>query len=141
MPIKLEVVREDRIALSGQTEPDFPIPMLSRSDMYAEKLLANTDRWADRSTHNRDLIDLGMMVYHWGAIPPEAWLKAAEAYGDSVERRLQRRTTSNGHGRPLEQATQNGAGHSHLRGGCPRDRRPCCHNSVIDASECLESAY
>lgn len=61
MPIKLEVVRKDRIALSGQTQPDFPIPVLSR-------------------------IDLGMMVYHWGAIPPEAWLKAEAAYGDSVKR-------------------------------------------------------
>ena len=49
VPIKLEVVREDRIPLSGQTEPDFPIPMLSQIDMYAEKLLANTDRWADRT--------------------------------------------------------------------------------------------
>lgn len=86
VPIKLEVVREDRIALCGQTEPDFPIPVLSRIDMYAEKLLANTDRWADRSTHSRDLIDLGMMVHHWGAIPPEAWLKAEAAYGDSVLR-------------------------------------------------------
>lgn len=26
------------------------------------------------------------MVHHWGAIQPEAWLKAEAAYGDSVER-------------------------------------------------------
>lgn len=86
VPIKLEVVREDRIALTGQMEPQFPVPVLSQVDMYAEKLLANTDRWADRSTANRDLIDLGMMVHHWGAIPHEAWLKAEMAYGESVKR-------------------------------------------------------
>lgn len=86
VPIKLEVVREDRIALTGQMEPEFPVPVLSQIDMYAEKLLANTDRWADRSTANRDLIDLGMMVHHWGAIPEQAWLMAEGAYGDSVKK-------------------------------------------------------
>jgi predicted nucleotidyltransferase component of viral defense system len=86
VPIKLEVVREDRITLTGQMEPQFPVPVLSQVDMFAEKLLANTDRWADRSTANRDLIDLGMMVHHWGAIPPEAWLKAEMAYGESVKK-------------------------------------------------------
>jgi len=85
VPIKLEVVREDRIALTGQIEPQFPVPVLSQIDMYAEKLLANTDRWADRSTSNRDLIDLGMMVHHRGAIPEQTWLKAEGAYGDSVK--------------------------------------------------------
>jgi Nucleotidyl transferase AbiEii toxin, Type IV TA system len=77
---------EDRIALTGQLEPQLPVPVLSQVDMYAEKPLANTDRWADRSTASRDLIDVGMMVHHWGAIPPEAWLKAEMAYGESRQR-------------------------------------------------------
>ncbi len=85
-PIKLEIVREDRVALTGQIEPQFPVPVLSQIDMFTEKLLANTDRWADRSTASRDLIDLGMMVHHWGAIPEQAWLKAESAYGDSVRK-------------------------------------------------------
>lgn len=86
VPIKLEIVREDRVALTGQIEPQFPVPVLSQVDMFTEKLLANTDRWADRSTASRDLIDFGMMVHHWGGIPHEAWLKAEMAYGESVKR-------------------------------------------------------
>lgn len=86
--IKLEIVREDRIPLDGQPLPSWPVPALSRTDMYAEKLLANTDRWADRSTASRDAIDLAMMVHHWGPIPTEAWRKVHEAYGASADRAL-----------------------------------------------------
>ena len=87
-PVKLEIVREDRINLSSQTVATLPIPVLSQADMYAEKLLANTDRWADRSTANRDAIDLAMMIHHWGPIPDTAWIKVHEAYGASVDRAL-----------------------------------------------------
>lgn len=52
--------------------------------MYAEKLLANTDRGLDRSTMSRDLIDLGMMIRGWGPIPAGAWAKAQQAYGSAV---------------------------------------------------------
>mgnify|MGYP006158236207 CR=1 FL=1 len=54
VPIKFEIVREDRIPLQAQTHPGIPILTLSQVDMFAEKLLANTDRWADRSTTSRD---------------------------------------------------------------------------------------
>jgi hypothetical protein len=37
-------------------------------------------------TPTAGLIDVGMMVHHWGSIPPEAWLKAEMAYGESVKR-------------------------------------------------------
>ncbi len=87
-PIKLEIVREDRIQLDGQTVAAWRPPTLSRIDMFAEKLLANADRWADRSTASRDAIDLAMMVHHWGPIPEEAWAKARQAYGASVDRAL-----------------------------------------------------
>ena len=40
-PIKLELVLESRIPLSGQYVAGIPVPMLSRVDLYAEKLLAN----------------------------------------------------------------------------------------------------
>lgn len=88
-PIKFEIVREDRIELGGAWVPGLPIQCLSRTDLYAEKLLAHTDRWADRSTLSRDLIDLAMMVHHWGPIPDEAWAKARDAYGASVDKALQ----------------------------------------------------
>ena len=86
VPIKFEIVREDRIPLQAQIHPGIPILTLSQVDMFAEKLLANTDRWADRSTTSRDIIDLAMMVHHWGPIPPSAWLKVEDAYGASARR-------------------------------------------------------
>jgi hypothetical protein len=88
-PIKLEIVREDRIDLQAATDTTLPVPTLSRADMYAEKLLANTDRWADRATLSRDAIDLAMMVHHWGPVPDEAWRKVHDAYGASADRALQ----------------------------------------------------
>ncbi len=85
-PIKVEIVSEGRIGLSAASDPSIPVPILSRVDMYAEKLLANTDRCYDRSTLSRDMIDLAMMIDGWGEIPAEAWDKATDAYGPSVEK-------------------------------------------------------
>ena len=86
VPIKFEIVREDRIPLKAQFHPGIPVPTLCQVDMFAEKLLANTDRWADRSTTSRDIIDLAMMIHHWGPIPQAAWLKVEDAYGASARR-------------------------------------------------------
>ena len=58
--------------------------MLSRSDLYAEKLLATTDRGTDRAVMSRDLIDLAMMIRGWGPIPEDAWRKAVGIYGSAV---------------------------------------------------------
>lgn len=84
VPIKLEIIREDRITLQGEPVADWPVFALARPHLYAEKLLANADRWADRSTASRDLIDLALMIHHWGPIPLAAWAMAHEAYGRSV---------------------------------------------------------
>lgn len=59
--------------------------VLSRSDLYAEKLLANADRGLDRVSLHRDLIDLCVMHQRWGAIPAGAWKKARDAYGASID--------------------------------------------------------
>ncbi len=75
-PIKFEIVQEGRIELSGEIDPRFGVPTLSRSDMYAEKLLANADRYNDVSVMSRDIIDLAIMINHWGEIPQAAWQKA-----------------------------------------------------------------
>lgn len=88
VPIKLEIVREARIELSGAMDPVLGVPVLSRDDLFAEKLLANADRSGDRATFNRDAIDLGMMVAHWGPIPEPAWIKARVAYGNTVDAAL-----------------------------------------------------
>lgn len=88
-PIKFEIIHEGRINLDTPTADDLVcgVTTLSVLDMAASKLLANADRWADRSTHSRDLIDLAML-----APPPETLYtaigKAANAYGTSIERCL-----------------------------------------------------
>jgi hypothetical protein len=81
-PIKVEFVREDRIQLSGYYDEILGVPILAKSDMYAEKLLANADRGLDKFVKSRDLIDLAMMIDCWGDIPKEALNKVHEAYGD-----------------------------------------------------------
>lgn len=57
-----------------------------REDLFAEKLLANADRSADRAMYSRDAIDLGMMIAAWGP-PPGAALAAmhmTESQGRTV---------------------------------------------------------
>ncbi|MDR3532458.1 MAG: hypothetical protein P4L90_18135 [Rhodopila sp.] len=51
-------------------------------------MLANADRAHDRSTAYRDAIDLGMLALHRGPFPDAALLKAEQAYGNDVERKL-----------------------------------------------------
>lgn len=82
VPIKIEFVREDRIILEGEYDPVLGVPKLSRSDMYAEKILANADRGLDKFVKSRDIIDLAMMISSWGAIPREALEKVYDAYGE-----------------------------------------------------------
>lgn len=84
--IKFEIVREARIQLTGKIDDRFGVPVLTRDCMYAEKLLANADRWADRAVLNRDILDLTMMISRWGQIPDSAWTIAEGAYGDTVRK-------------------------------------------------------
>jgi hypothetical protein len=84
VPIKFEIVNEGRIGLAGSPDPTFGIPTLCKTDMYAEKLLANADRGGDASVMSRDIIDLSMMVNAWGPIPNEAWSKVNKAYGQQA---------------------------------------------------------
>lgn len=84
--IQFEIVREGRIQLSGHIDRRFDIPVLSRDCMYAEKLLANADRWADKSVLNRDILDLSMMISRWGPIPGSAWTLAESAYGNTARK-------------------------------------------------------
>lgn len=83
LPIKLEIVLESRIDVAGEASP-WRVPILTHADMYAEKLLANADRWGDKSSASRDVLDLAAMIGHWGDIPEEAWEKTAAVYGNSV---------------------------------------------------------
>jgi hypothetical protein len=85
-PIKFEIVNEGRIKIDGGIDPALGVPILARMDMYAEKLLANADRYLDVGVASRDIIDLAMMIDGWGAIPTQAWNKARDAYGDTIDK-------------------------------------------------------
>lgn len=87
--VKFEIVSEGRIALAGEINPVTGVPTLTRSDMYAEKLLANADRYLDKAVASRDIIDLAMMIGHWGDVPAAAWEKVRQAYGASADRPFQ----------------------------------------------------
>ncbi|MFE8071205.1 nucleotidyl transferase AbiEii/AbiGii toxin family protein [Marinobacteraceae bacterium S3BR75-40.1] len=79
-PIKFEIVAEARIALEPPENRDWlNVPCLSPVDRYAEKLLANADRWPDSSIESRDLIDLAILRLH-GEQSQLAIDKAEEAY-------------------------------------------------------------
>ncbi|MCD7110966.1 nucleotidyl transferase AbiEii/AbiGii toxin family protein [Rhizobium sp. DKSPLA3] len=87
-PIKFEIVRETRIALTGERDPILGVPTLSIEDMFAEKLLANADRCYDRAVGYRDAVDLGVLVQFRGSLPEVAVAKSEEAYGRDIARKL-----------------------------------------------------
>lgn len=85
-PIKIEFIHEGNTTIRGSMDPVLGIPILSRADMYTQKLLANADRGLDKATMSRDIIDLSVMIEQWGDIPEEAWCKAYACYGDYLIR-------------------------------------------------------
>lgn len=88
LKIKFEIVFESRIALSGEISSGLGVPMLSVTDMFAEKLLANADRGIDSSVFDRDMIDLLSLKLVHKNVPQAAWDKARKAYGASIDRAL-----------------------------------------------------
>lgn len=84
VPIKFEIVSEGHIHLAPSRERLFGVPLIRPTDAFATKLLANSDRWADRSVLSRDLLDLAGMVDAWGPIPRSSKAKARTAYGGAV---------------------------------------------------------
>lgn len=82
--IKFEIVREGRITVGGAIDPQLRIPILSVTDQFAEKLLANADRCLDRSVAYRDAIDLGFLLKSTAVFPGPAISKAETAYGEGV---------------------------------------------------------
>jgi len=89
VPVKFEIVSEGRIEIEGEMDHVTGVPTLTRTDMYAEKLLANADRYRDKAVASRDIIDLAMMIGHWGDVPAVAWDKVRQAYGASADRAFQ----------------------------------------------------
>ena len=83
--IKFEIIHEARIDISGGRHGEFPVPALDPVSCFAEKFLANADRWSDESTLNRDIVDLAFMVAGWSSADADGGRKtAAQAYGKAV---------------------------------------------------------
>lgn len=93
-PVKFEIVVEGRVELD-EPAPEYDllgIPALSASDLVCEKLLANSDRFLDSSTFNRDLLDLAFMEPK-DIRASRGWAKAEVAYGKSIGHDFERAAT------------------------------------------------
>ena len=84
-PIKFEIVLEGRIALAkpGRKDSILGVASLTKIDMAASKLLANSDRGLDRGMHCRDVIDLAMLSLSKSEFA-EATTKGEAAYGEAI---------------------------------------------------------
>lgn len=90
-PLKLELIQEARIDLTGAPVAGIGVACLDRRACFAEKFLANADRWGDESVASRDLIDLAFMMARWRASDARAGLEIAAApYGAVVIESLDR---------------------------------------------------
>ena len=88
--IKLEIIREGRIDLSGALDRRFGVPTIDLDCLVAEMLLANADRGLDDSTQSRDLVDLAFLAARHGRKRMRPGLELAEtAYGSAIRRGLQ----------------------------------------------------
>ncbi len=84
-PVKFEIILEARIALAPVQHKKFTVPVLDRASCFAEKWLANADRWNDSAVLSRDAVDLAFMLQAWK--PDEALAGAAlaaVAYGAAI---------------------------------------------------------
>ncbi len=84
-PIKLEIVLEGRIGLAkpGKKDSILGVASLTKLDMAASKLLANSDRGLDMGMHCRDVIDLAMLNLSKSEFT-EAAIKGETAYGEAI---------------------------------------------------------
>lgn len=88
-PIKFEIINEARIDLSGARIDRLHVPCLDRTCCFAEKVLANDDRWLDESVASRDVIDIAYMIEAWGMQAfIEGTHRARGAYGKGVDASL-----------------------------------------------------
>lgn len=80
VPIKFEVIYETRFELGPPEQFGWcPVLCLNTLDCFTEKLLANADRWADKASESRDLIDLAVLRLR-RPIPPVALDIGEDAY-------------------------------------------------------------
>lgn len=124
--IKVEMVSEGRIALNDPDRFDWlPVACLNPIDRFAEKLLANSDRWTDESTASRDLIDLAVLRSH-SPIPNTAIAKAEAAY-PVIE--------------PLQRAIANFQGNPEYRDRCYQRLNVRSPKQVVDGLDQLAADF
>lgn len=88
-PIKFEIINEARIDLAGVLIDRLHVPCLDRTCCFAEKVLANDDRWLDESAASRDVIDVAYMIDAWGMQAfIEGTHRARDAYGKRTDASL-----------------------------------------------------
>jgi hypothetical protein len=88
-PLKLEIIFEARIELSGALDRSLGVPVLDPACAAAEKFLANADRGLDESLKARDLVDLAYLAaFHPGPVLECGYRLAQSAYGQAVRRYL-----------------------------------------------------
>jgi Nucleotidyl transferase AbiEii toxin, Type IV TA system len=86
-PVKFEIILEARIQVAAMKVKGIPVAVLDRPSCFAEKWLANADRWNDKAILSRDAIDLAFMLSAWGINEALAGARLAiAAYGDAIGR-------------------------------------------------------
>lgn len=124
--IRFEIVAEGRIQLGSPNYPSWsPIACLNETDSFAEKLLANADRWLEPQVASRDLVDLAVQRLA-SPIPAEAVAKAENAY-PVVE--------------PLKRAIRNFQDNSDYRDTCFRTLQVDAPERIIDGLDLLASDF
>ena len=92
--LKLEIILEGRIGLTGGATDELPVAALDAASCCAEKFLANADRWSDESALGRDAIDLAFMAARWEHTALRSGFEIATgAYGKSVANAARRAAT------------------------------------------------
>lgn len=86
-PVKFEIILEARIQVAATRVEGIPVPVLDRISCFAEKWLANADRWGDKAVLSRDAVDLAFMLSAWSIEDARAGARlASTAYGDAISR-------------------------------------------------------
>ena len=86
-PVKFQIILEARIQVAAMKVKGIPVPVLDRTSCFAEKWLANADRWNDKAVLSRDAIDLAFMLSSWRIDEALAGARLAiAAYGDAIGR-------------------------------------------------------
>ena len=82
-PVKLEIIKEGNLSITGETTKELPVMVVAQVCCVGQKLLANADRGIDPAFGFRDIIDLAFIAASWNeSVFDQGWHLAVDAYGD-----------------------------------------------------------